>query len=624
MAKHAFEAEVSQILRLVVHSLYSHHEIFLRELVSNASDALDRLRFRAVTDPSATEGDTTMEIRLRADPDAGVLRIEDTGVGMTEEELVRNLGTIAYSGTRRLLEQLSDDEKKNLSLIGQFGVGFYSAFLVADRVDVISRAAGPDQKAFKWSSDAKDSFTVEPAERATRGTEIVLHLKSEHKEFLDAWRLRELVRKYSDYVSWPIKLEAKDKDGPKLEQINKASALWQRPRAEITNEQYEELYKHLTHDYEPPLAHTHFHVEGTMDLVGLLFIPKRPPHDLFDAPTRRRGGLRLFVKRVFILDDCDAFLPQWLRFARGVVDSEDLPLNVSRELLQDSAVVRQIKKACTKKLLELIEDLAENKKELYAEFWKTYGRVMKEAPALPGEAYEYEERIAKLLRFESTAADGLVSLSEYKARMKEGQKAIYYLTGSRREQVTSSPYLEALREKGYEVLVMTDPVDDWCCEGLGEFDGVPLVSATRADLKLDAASEKKGDKSEQEKSVSPLLDRIRKVLAGRIKDAAVSERLVESPACLAIAEGGMSAQVEAIMKAAGRKVLDRTRVLEVNAKHPLIQRLAKRAESAPEDPDLAEWIEVLYDQTRLAEGAAIEDPSLLAKRIGKLLERSVV
>ncbi|HSP80762.1 MAG TPA: molecular chaperone HtpG, partial [Myxococcaceae bacterium] len=431
---HTFQAEINQLLNLVINSLYSHKEIFLRELVSNASDALDKLRFRSVTEPELLEGEPALEIRLLPDAEKGTLTIEDTGIGMTHDELVKNLGTIAHSGSREFLELVQQRGQKDVNLIGQFGVGFYSAYLVADRVEVVSRAAGKDGQAWRWSSDAKGSFTVEPAERATRGTSITLHLKEDQKEFLDGWRLRSLVTQYSDYVSHPIKLEVEKSTGEgeekktekSLEVVNKASALWQRAKSEITDEQYQEFYKHLSHDWEPPLAWTHFRTEGNQVFTGLLFVPKHPPFDL-NSPTQR--GVRLFVKRVLIMDSCEELLPQWLRFVRGVVDSDDLPLNVSREMLQDSAVVQAIRKHVTKKTLDLLEKLAKDKPEDYRKFWEGFGTVLKEGLAVEA---EHREKLGNLLRYESTREEGLTSLAEYVGRMKEGQEAIYYVFGETR------------------------------------------------------------------------------------------------------------------------------------------------------------------------------------------------
>jgi len=487
MTEHAFQAQVSEVLSLVINSLYSHPEVFLRELLSNASDALDKERFMALTAPS----DDSEPLRIRLIPNEAdkTLTIDDNGIGMDEAELIKNLGTIAHSGSREFLAQLK--EKKDVALIGQFGVGFYSGYLVADRVEVVSRKRGATQ-ATRWQSDGKSGFTTEPAERASRGTSVILHLKEEHKEFVSPWKVRELVTRYSDYVGYPIELgtkpsaksdDAESSDEVKsgeleFERVNQASALWQRRAAEVTDEQYNEFYKHLTHDWEEPLAKKHFRVEGSQEFTGLLFIPKRPPFDLFSPEERH--GVRLHVKRVFIMDDCKELLPRWLRFVRGVIDSEDLPLNVSREILQDSKLVRVIRKQVVKQVLDLLEEVAEKRPEDYATLWKNYGAVLKEGLHFDP---EYKERLAKLLRYQSSRVEGTTSLAEYVKRMPEGQKAIYYLYGPSLRTVAASPHGEALKARGYEVLYMVDTVDDWAVRGLAEFEGKPLTSAM--DEKLD-------------------------------------------------------------------------------------------------------------------------------------------
>ncbi len=613
MTEHAFVAEVSEVLRLVIHSLYSHREIFLRELVSNASDAVDKLRFRAITEPALLGDEPTLEIRIRADEAAGTLTIEDTGIGMTEEELVKNLGTVAHSGTRELLKKLGE-QKGDLSLIGQFGVGFYSAYLVADRVDVESRAAGAEA-AFKWSSDGTSKFTVEPSEKKDRGTKVVLHLKSDAKEFLENWKLTELVRRYSDYVAHPIRVERKvEGKEPELEQANRGSALWQRPKSEITSEQYDELYKHLSHDFESPLGKTHFKIEGSLELSGILYVPSKPPFDLFDPGKRR--GIRLFVKRVFIMDDCEEILPNWLRFMKGVVDSDDLPLNVSRELLQDSSVVRGIKKNVVKKSLDLLEEIAADRPEDYTTFFRSFGPVLKEGLATD---VEYRDRLAKLVRYESTKEPGMVSLESYKSRAKEGQKDIYYLYGSSKTAVKSSPYLEALEAKGYEVLLMTDPVDEWACEALGEFQGMKLVSAMRADVSASDSDEEKKAREEGEGAVKPLLERIQKVLGDRVKEVKVSSRLLASPACLALDAGQIPAYMEALLRANGRPVPQSKRIFEVNPKHALIEKLVAKGDAAVVD----DAIELLFDQAKLLEGSSIDDPQKFGERLANVLSASL-
>jgi molecular chaperone HtpG len=623
---HSFQAEINQLLNLVINSLYSHKEIFLRELVSNASDALDKLRFRSITEPELL-GDEP-ELRIRVIPDAvlGTLTIEDTGVGMTHDELVKNLGTIAHSGSREFLELLSQRGQKDVNLIGQFGVGFYSAYLVADRVEVVSRAAGKDSQAFRWASEAKGSFTVEPADRKARGTAVTLHLKADQKEFLDEWRLRQLITQYSDYVGHPIQLQVQKpsdvidaKTGEKgtttaFETINKASALWQRPKSEVTDEQYQEFYKHLTHDFEPPLAWTHFKTDGNQQFTGLIFVPKRRPFDL--DGTQRRRGVRLFVKRVFIMDDCEELLPPWLRFVRGVVDSDDLPLNVSRELLQDSAVVRSIRKHVVKKTLDLLEKLAKDKAEDYLAFWKNFGAILKEGLAADA---EHREKLGALVRYESTRDEGLTSLADYVSRMKEGQQAIYYVVGEARKALEGSPHLEALRKRGYEVLFMTDPVDEWAAQGLREFSGKPLVSALQADLKLQETDEEKREKEQRAGGLKALTDRMKDVLKDAVKEVRVSDRLTDSPVCLVLPEGGSPAFLERLLREHGRDMPRAKRILEVNPTHPVIEHLRKLHERDGASTQVSEWVELLHDQALLTEGSTLEDPNRFAKRMTALL-----
>ena len=630
MGTHAFQAEVGRVLSLVINSLYSNKEIFLRELVSNASDALDKLRFRALTEPALLEGEPELVVRLRVEPEAKALVIEDTGIGMTEAELVENLGTVAKPGSAAFIEKLEAGAKKDVSIIGQFGVGFYSAYLVADRVEVVSRAAGSGA-AWKWTSSGRDTFEVEPAERAKRGTEIRLFLKDEHAELLEPWRLRDLVRRYSDYVAYPIELEttAKDDDDepegdapPKRETINRGRALWQRPKGEITDEQYEELYKHLTHDWEPPVARTHFRVEGTQEFVGLFWVPKNPPFDLDDP--RKQRGVRLFVKRVLVMEDCEAILPQWLRFVRGLVDSDDLPLNVSRELLQESAALRTIKKQVTKRALDLLDELATDKPEDYKAVWSAFGRILKEGLAVDP---EWKERIAKLSRWPSTyvpgdgPSDALVSLDEYVARMKDGQEAIYYVTGESREALSGSPHLEALQARGFEVLLMTDAVDTWAAEGIGEHGGKKLVNAMRADVKLPEDEDDTAKAAAKE--LEPLVAAAKKVLDGKVRDVAVSSRLRESPACLVLAGATMPAHLEKLLARSGKEVPKGQRNLELNPTHPAVKALATLAAKDAADPKLADWVTLLYEQSLISEGSPVEDPNGFAKRVTALLVQAV-
>ena len=633
MTEHAFQAEVGRVLSLVINSLYSNKEIFLRELISNASDALDKLRFRAITEPALLEGEPQLVIRLRPDKERGVLVIEDTGVGMSEAELIENLGTVARSGSQAFLAKLEESAKKDVSIIGQFGVGFYSAYLVADRVEVISRAAGSD-KAFRWSSDGKDRFTVAFDERKARGTAIELHLKDDQKQLLDPWALRDLVRRYSDYIAYPIELETTEVEGDggqpqgdaaktetKRERINKGAALWQRPKSEITDEQYEELYRHLTHDFEAPLARAHFRAEGTVEFVGLLWLPKRAPFDLDDP--RRQRGVRLFVKRVLVMEDCDAVLPQWLRFARGLVDSDDLPLNVSRELLQESSTLRTIKKSVTRKVVDLLDEVAKDKPDDYKTFWATFGRILKEGLVVDG---EWKDRLAKLTRWGSTSSsdkDDLVSLEAYVGRMKEGQEAIYYVTGESHDALLGSPYLEALKARGYEVLVMTDAVDTWAAEAIAEFDGKKLVNAMRADVKLPSTEEETKKADEASKDFGALLAVAKRSLEGKVADVRTSSRLVDSPACLVLAQGAMPAHLEKVIRQSGKEVPRGKRDLELNPAHPAVKRLAAIAADNPGDPRLDDFIVVLYEQSLVAEGSPLEDPNGFAKRLTSLLTHAV-
>jgi molecular chaperone HtpG len=618
---HSFQAEVSQVLHLVIHSLYSHKEIFLRELVSNTSDALDKLRFRALTEPDLYGGDTALAIRIRADRERKTLTIEDNGVGMTEEELVRDLGTVARSGSRAFLEQLAQRGQKDARLIGQFGVGFYSAYLVADRVEVVSRAAGADQTAHRWISEAKDTFTVGPDERATRGTAITLHLRDDQQEFLDEWRLRDLVKRYSDYVSHPIQLLVTkgtgDEAKSEYETINRASALWQRPKGEITEEQYDEFYRHLAHapEGEKPLARSHFKVEGTQEFAGLLYVPREKPFELRFGMKHR--GVRLYVKRVLVMEDCEEIVPEWLRFIVGVIDSDDLPLNVSREVLQQSSAVRTIKKQLVKHALDALESLAAERPEDYAVAWRAFGALIKQGV---GSDFEYRDRLAKLLRYESTAGDGLHSLSEYVKRMKDGQEAVYYVIGESRKALEGAPHLEGLRKRGYEVLFMTDPIDEWATESLRTFEGKPLVSAMRADLKIESTEDEKKARQVDAEALRPLFERIRAVLGDRVTEVRASDRLTDSPCCLVLASAGPHGYVERLLREAGRDLPKSSRILELNPDHAIVRSLEALIDRGDADPArIADWIEVLYDQALVSEGAPIADPGAFARRITSLL-----
>lgn len=626
-----FKAEVSQLLKLVVNSLYSNPEVFVRELISNASDALDKLRFESLSRPELMPGDTTLMVRIAPDPQHQTLTFWDNGIGMTSQELEDNLGTLARSGTRQFVEAMEAAQRDKASerpqLIGQFGVGFYSAFLVAERVEVISRAAGSDQ-AFRWISDARESFTIEPAERDVQGTSVILHLKGERNEYLESHRLRQLIERYSDYIPHPIELLAhgkgkKAEEEPQYERVNQASALWRRPAKDLSKEQYQGFYKHLTHDWEEPLAYRHFQVEGTQMFYALLFLPKRPPFDLFDAESKH--GMRLHVKRVFVVDNCSDLVPRYLRFVRGVVDSEDLPLNVSRELLQDSSAVRVIKKQITNHTLSLLEELRNDDRATFDSFWASYGTVLKEGLHF---AEAERARIAKLVQYESSAKDGWSSLEDYVSRMKPEQKAIYYAAGTSRGLIERSPHLEGLRKRGYEVLYMTDPIDPFAVQSLSEFDGKPLLNAMTEDLQLEEASssDAEGDAAKEGEPApakrESLLAHMKAVLGDKISEVRASRRLTDSPACLVIAEGGMAPHIEQMLRARKMDVPASKRILEINTGHPVVANLERAFNAAPESDDVRSWIRTLYDQALIAEGSPLEDPADFARRLTALVERA--
>jgi molecular chaperone HtpG len=622
--KLSFQAEVKQLLNLMIHSLYSNKEIFLRELISNASDAADRLRFAAIADASLYEQDPDLKIRISFDKASRTITIADNGIGMTRDEVIANIGTIAKSGTREFFQQLTGDEQKDAHLIGQFGVGFYSAFIVADRVTLTSRQAGmPSVEGVRWESEGAGDYSIETIEKAGRGTEVTLHLREGEDELLSGWQLRSIIRKYSDHVQIPIlmKKETRDKDKNQQvvteedETVNKASALWTRPKTEITKEQYEEFYKHVGHDYEAPLAYVHSRVEGKQEYIQLLYVPARAPFDLWDR--ERRHGLKLYVRRVFIMEDAGDLLPNYLRFVRGVVDSSDLPLNVSREILQESRDVEAIRGGCVKKVLGLLEDLAENEKEKYATFWKEFGTVFKEGIA---EDTPNRERIAKLLRFATTHTDSevqTVSLTDYVSRMKEGQDKIYYVTAESFAAAKNSPHLEIFRKKGIEVLLLTDRVDEWWLGHLAESDGKSLQSVAKGSLdlgKLEDEEEKKAHESAAE-DLKPLIEKIKTALGERVRDVRVTYRLTDSPACLVADAGDLSFNLERMLKAAGQKVPTSKPILEINPDHPLVARL-KAEESSERFDDLSH---VLFDQSLLAEGGQLEDPATFVKRLNQLM-----
>ncbi len=601
-----FQAETKQVLRLVIHSLYSHKEIFLRELISNASDACEKLRFEALARPDLL-GSDALSVTIVPDAAAGTLSIQDNGIGMSEAEVIDNLGTIARSGTKKFLETLSGDSAKDAQLIGQFGVGFYSAFIVADKVTVLTKRA--DSPAVRWESDGEGQYQIQGDDKTDRGTEVILHLRDEDKEFLEPARLRQLVRKYSDHLSLPIVL----KTGDTGETVNQAKAFWTRPKAELSDEDYQAFYKHITHDSEPARVWAHNKVEGNIEYTSLLYLPKRAPFDLFER--EQKGGIQLYVKRVFIMDRAAELLPPYLRFMRGLVDTADLPLNVSRELLQNNRTVEKIKSALVKRSLDLLEDLAANKPEEYAEFWKTFGVVLKEGVIEdPGQ----KERIAKLLRFHSTAAAGdvaEVTLEKYVSRMKADQKSIYYLTADTLAAARNSPHLEGFRAKDVEVLLLTDRIDEWVASHLHEFEGKALANASSSAADVASAIETP-DKAAAESAFKDTTERLAKILTGKIAGAQVSARLTDSPAVLVAGEFGMSLRMGRILKQAGQNNPFATLPnLELNPKHPLVLRLKDTADEAA----FADLAHVLYDQAMLAEGGELDDPATFVRRVNRLI-----
>jgi molecular chaperone HtpG len=619
-----FQTEVKQLLHLMIHSLYSNKEIFLRELISNASDAEDKLRFAALKDDKLYEGESDLNIKLDYDKEAGTVTLTDNGIGMTRDDVVANLGTIARSGTAEFLKQLSGDEKKDSKLIGQFGVGFYSAFIVSDKVDVFTRRAGaPAEEGVHWESKGDGEFTIEQVKREQRGTQIVLHLKSDAKEFADGWRLRNLVKKYSDHISFPVLMKSeadeddkeKKEDKAEYETVNDATALWTLPRTEIKDEEYKEFYKHIAHDFEDPLTWSHNKVEGKLDYTSLLYIPKRAPFDLYNREAPR--GLKLYVQRVFIMDDAEQFLPLYLRFAKGVIDSNDLSLNVSREILQNDSTVESIRSALTKRVLDMLGKLAKKSAEDYQSFWNEFGTVMKEGPA---EDFSNREKIAGLLRFASThtgESTQNVSLDDYIGRMKEGQKKIYYIAADTHKAASSSPHLEVFRKKGVEVLILSDRIDEWMMGYLSEYDGKQFQDVARGDLDLGEVEteEDKKHQEEAEKEHKDLLERIKKALDERVQDVRVTKRLTDSPACLVVGEFDMGAQMKKIMEAAGQKVPDSKPIFEINVDHPLVQRL----EAEQGEDRFKELSAVLLDQATLASGEQLQDPGAYVSRLNRLL-----
>ena len=618
--KMAFQAEVKQLLQLMIHSLYSNKEIVLRELISNASDAADKLRFEALANGALYDNDSELKIRVSFDKDARTVTISDNGIGMSRDEVIANIGTIAKSGTKEFFNALSGDQAKDANLIGQFGVGFYSAFIIADKVTLTTRRAGATE-AIRWESAGEGDFTLETADKATRGTEVVLHLRADEDEFLSDWKLKTIIRKYSDHITLPIVMKKSEwKDGAEVatdedETVNKASALWARNKNDITEEEYQEFYKHVSHDFENPLAYSHSRVEGKQEYISLLYVPSKAPFDLYDR--ERRHGIKLYVKRVFIMEDAEKLMPQYLRFVRGVIDTSDLPLNVSREILQSSRDVDAIKAGSVKKVLSLLEDMAENKPEDYTKFYTEFGRVLKEGP---GEDFANKDKIAGLLRFASTKADNdvqEVSLKDYIARMQPEQEVIYYITADSFAAAQHSPHLEIFRKKGIEVLLMSDRVDEWLLSSLSEFEGKKLQSIAKGDLdlgKLESETEKEIQKKIEEEAKT-LVERIKQALGEQVKDVRVTHRLTDSPACLVSDAQDLSGNLARMLKAAGQSAPEAKPILEINPAHKLVKRL----ENESADAVFSDLALVLFDQALLAEGGTLDDPASFVKRMNSLI-----
>ena len=617
-----FQSEVKQLLQLMIHSLYSNKEIFLRELISNASDAADKLRFKALSNPALYEGDGELRVRVSFDADKGTLTISDNGIGMTREQVIDHLGTIAKSGTKEFLTALGQDQAKDSQLIGQFGVGFYSAFIVADKVTVKTRAAGEaTDKGVLWESAGEGEYSVADIEKKSRGTNVILHLREDEKEFLNDWRLREIIGKYSDHIGLPVEMLTKEYDdegkeiGEKWEKINKSDALWTRSKNDISDEEYKEFYKHLSHDFADPLLWAHNKVEGNQEYTSLLYVPSKAPWDLFNR--EHKHGLKLYVQRVFIMDDAEQFMPNYLRFMRGLIDSNDLPLNVSREILQDNKTTAALRKALTKRSLQMLEKLAKEDADKYQQFWKEFGLVLKEGPA---EDFANKETIAKLLRFASTHNDSseqTVSLEDYVARMKEGQKAIYYITADSYVAAKNSPHLELFNKKGIEVLLLSDRIDEWMLSYLTEFDGKPLQTITKADLDLGDLADKEENEAqkEQDKAFDSFIERVKTLLGDRVKEVRLTHRLTDTPAVVSTGNDQMTTQMAKLFAAAGQPVPEVKYTFELNPEHHLVKKVADIADEA----EFADWVELLLEQAMLAERGSLENPAAFIKRVNKLL-----
>lgn len=611
-----FQSEVKQLLHLMIHSLYSNKEIFLRELISNASDAADKLRFRALSKPELYEGDGELRVRLSFDKEKRTLTIADNGIGMSREEVIENLGTIAKSGTKAFLESIGSDQAKDSQLIGQFGVGFYSAFIVADKVTVRTRAAGAaEDQGVYWESAGEGDYTIADISKADRGSEITLHLREGEDEYLDGWRLRSVIGKYSDHIALPVEIETKNEEDGTVtwEKINKAQALWTRSKADVTEEEYKEFYKHIAHDFTDPLSWSHNRVEGKQEYTSLLYIPAQAPWDMWNRDHKH--GLKLYVQRVFIMDDAEQFMPNYLRFVRGLIDSNDLPLNVSREILQDSRVTQNLRGALTKRVLQMLDKLAKDDAEAYQKFWQQFGMVLKEGPAEDG---GNKEAIAKLLRFASTHNDSsaqTVSLEEYVGRMTEGQDKIYYITADSYAAAKSSPHLELFRKKGIEVLLLSDRIDEWMMSYLTEFDGKVFQSVSKADEALDKLADETEEQKEAEKQLEPFIERVKTLLGERVKDVRLTHRLTDTPAIVTTDADEMSTQMAKLFAAAGQAAPEVKYIFELNPEHVLV----KRASDVGDNEQFAEWIDLLLDQALLAERGTLEDPNQFIRRMNKLL-----
>ena len=616
-----FQSEVKQLLQLMIHSLYSNKEIFLRELISNASDAADKLRFKALSNPALYEGDGDLRVRVSFDADKGTITISDNGIGMTREQVIDHLGTIAKSGTKEFLTALGQDQAKNSQLIGQFGVGFYSAFIVADKVTVKTRAAGEEvDKAVLWESAGEGEYSVADIEKKSRGTDVILHLREDEKEFLNEWRLREIIGKYSDHIGLPVEMLTKEYDdegkecGEKWEKINKSDALWTRSKNDVSDDEYKEFYKHLSHDFADPVTWAHNKVEGNQAYTSLLYVPAKAPWDLFNR--EHKHGLKLYVQRVFIMDDAEQFMPNYLRFMRGLIDSNDLPLNVSREILQDNKITAALRKALTKRSLQMLEKLAKDDAEKYLQFWKEFGLVLKEGPA---EDFANKETVAKLLRFASTHNDSseqTVSLEDYISRMKEGQKAIYYITADSYVAAKNSPHLELFNKKGIEVLLLSDRIDEWMLSYLTEFDGKQLQSITKADLDLgDLADKESETQKQQDEAFGSFIERVKNLLGERVKTVRLTHNLTDTPAVVSTDNDQMTTQMAKLFAAAGQPVPEVKYTFELNPEHHLVKKVADIAD----ETEFADWVELLLEQAMLAERGSLENPAAFIKRINKLL-----